>query len=191
MGTLLLKRDGSQAPSQAMSCIISKGRLSWNPQSYFRVKWYASTWLLAKKSHMTVSRLALFPNWAFLLGHFLLFFFFFFLHFRSLGSSQSSCALCSDFSDRRDQKSRIKSEFLGIGMYLGWLTVKTTGLTLKLEYFKSNSFQACQADFVRTRDCNSASSTDWCWEEHQKELFLWDVKAGKVTRVWVQIRAVS
>lgn len=63
MGTLLLKRDSSQAPSQAMSCIISKGRLSWNPQSYFRVKWYASTWLLAKKKSHDCLEAALHCFW--------------------------------------------------------------------------------------------------------------------------------
>lgn len=57
------KRDGSHAPSQPMSCIISKGRLSWNPHRYFRVKWYASTWLLAKKvTWLSRSRLVLFLN---------------------------------------------------------------------------------------------------------------------------------
>lgn len=68
-------------------------------------------------------------------------------------------------------------------MYLGWLTVKATRLSLKLEYFKSICFQACQADFVGTRDCNLASRMGWCWEEHQNELFLREVKAGRVTGV--------
>lgn len=77
--------------------------------------------------------------------------------------SQSSCTLRSDFSDGRDQKSRIKSDFLGTK---GVLTVKATGLTLKPEYFKSNSFQACQADFVGARDGNSAPRMGWCCEEH-------------------------
>lgn len=81
MGTLLLKRDGSQAPSQAMSCIISKGRLSWNPQSYFRVKWYASTWLLAKKKSHDCLEAALHCFWIepFVRGSF--FFFSFFIAF--------------------------------------------------------------------------------------------------------------
>lgn len=70
--------------------------------------------------------------------------FFFFLFFKC-EYSQSSSTLCSGFSDRQDQKSRIKSQVLGTKCVL---TVKAAGLTLKLEYFKSNSFQACQADFV-------------------------------------------